>query len=63
MNHSEIRPGSGPEGRILAEFRGLKKRWDYRNSGLPALYLWMARKWKMPVREIKRIVHSKVAPR
>lgn len=47
--------GSGIEGRIKAEFRSLKKRWDYRNSGLPTLWLFLARKHKRPVQEIKRI--------
>ena len=52
-----VTPGSGPEGRILAEYRGLKKRWDYRNSGLPALRMYLAQKWRVPIREIKRIVN------
>lgn len=47
--------GSGREGRIRAEYRGLKKRWDYRNSGLPALWLFLARKHRMPVQSVKRI--------
>ena len=49
---------SGREGRIIAEYRGLKKRWDYRNSGLPHLYRYLAEKWGMPIRELKELVRS-----
>lgn len=52
---NDITPGSGREGRIYAEYRGLKKRWDYRNSGLPALRMYLVQKWQVPIREIKRI--------
>lgn len=44
-----------PEDRIRAQYRGAKKRIDYRRDGLPTLWLRLARQWKRPVREIKQI--------
>ncbi len=44
-----------PEDRIRAQYRAGKKRLDYRNEGLPTLWLRLAQQWQRPVREIKRI--------
>lgn len=43
------------EDRIRAHHRALRKRWDYRTSGLPDLWLFLARYWRRPIREIKAI--------
>lgn len=47
------------EDRIRRHHKALKKA-VYRNSD-PVSYLWMtlARKWRMPIREIKQIVKQK----
>lgn len=59
---SEPTPGAesvaAEERRIRAQFRAEKKRIDYSNDGLPTLYLRLARQWKRPVQEIKRIVKA-----
>jgi hypothetical protein len=49
--------GSGDEGRIRAQYRSEVKTWDYRN-GDPRGNIWMylARRWKRPIKEIRRIV-------
>lgn len=54
-----VTPGSGEEGRIYAEYHGKRKRLDYSREGLPGLRMYLARKWKRPVREIKRISRLK----
>lgn len=42
--------------RIRAQFKGMKKRRDFRDSGLPGIWMHLARQWQRPVREIKNIV-------
>lgn len=37
-------------------YRALKKRWDFGHDSMGGLFMFMARRWKRPVREIKRIV-------
>lgn len=49
---------TGDYARLRAQFKSQKKRLDYDVEGLPTLYLRLARQWKRPVKEIKRIVKA-----
>jgi hypothetical protein len=42
--------------RIRANFKGAKKRIDYRRDGLGSLWFELAQRYKRPVRAIKNIV-------
>jgi hypothetical protein len=47
-----------PEQRIAAEYRGLKTRWDFRNSGLPELRMYLCRKHEIPVSRLREIIRD-----
>lgn len=55
----DVKPGSGPEGRIVAEIKALRRGHRWRDwvyemgSGAPWMYL--ARKHKMPIRDLKAL--------
>lgn len=47
------------ESRIFAHYKALKNTWEVRTYGT-GTYLWLtlARKWQMPVQEVKRIIRE-----
>lgn len=52
-----IKPGSGPEGRLVAEFLTRRRRnYHYRVGGISDLWMMLARKYRRPIREVKEIV-------
>lgn len=55
MTDSTIVLGSGPDGRIVAEFLSQKSRLNYLEEGIPDLLLRLAQKHKRPVAEIKAL--------
>lgn len=47
-----------PERRIFLHYRALKKRYDYRRGEGLSVLMQMARKYKMPISDIKRIIEQ-----
>ena len=47
-----------PEIRIRLHYRALKRRWDFGRYTKAQLFLSLARRWKRPIRDIKKIVRG-----
>lgn len=59
-SHSEPqRTGQGPEGRIRSQYQAMRRSSLWHEHGVGHLWLSLARQWKRPVQEIKRIVRSR----
>jgi hypothetical protein len=45
------------ERRIFLHWKALKRRHDYRRGG-PSVLLALARRWEMPIREIREVLEA-----
>lgn len=54
--HKIKRVGQTQEDRIRREYRARKRGLDWSYYGLGSLRMSLARKWKRPIREIRRII-------
>jgi hypothetical protein len=45
-----------PERRIFLPYKATKKRYDYRRGGGASVLMQMAKRYKMPIREVLRII-------
>jgi hypothetical protein len=44
------------EDRIFAHYKSLKNNRDVRRYGVSIMWMTLARKWQMPIREIKALI-------
>lgn len=55
------RIGQGPEARIRAHYRAMRHGYFVHEYGVGAMWLNLARRWRRPVQEIKRICKPSTA--
>ena len=52
-----IKPGSGPDGRLVAEYLRLRRTYaGHYRRGIANLWMTLARRFKRPIREIKPVI-------
>lgn len=50
--------GQTRERRIYLHWKSLKDHRDYRREGTDAVWMTLARRWKVPIRDIKEVIEA-----